>query len=134
MACGHGVSEVTDSGIERVLQQLREFNAARNWEQFHDPKNLAMLVASEAGELMAKLRWVPNSDADDFVNDEQHRPQIVEEVADIGIALLLLCDRAAIDLVAAMEKKIEVNAGRYPLSSSKGVANRVSSSRGATEK
>ena len=117
-----------------MLQQLREFNAARNWEQFHDPKNLAMLVASEAGELMAKLRWVPNSDADDFVNDEQHRPQIVEEVADIGIALLLLCDRAAIDLVAAMEKKIEVNAGRYPISSSKGVANRLSSSRGATEK
>lgn len=50
--------------LEALLLELRAFVREREWEQFHDPKNLAMALASEAGELAAELRWVPNTDAD----------------------------------------------------------------------
>jgi NTP pyrophosphatase (non-canonical NTP hydrolase) len=102
------------SGIEGVTELLRRFAADREWEQYHDPKNLAMALASEAGELVAELRWIKNEEADDFVRSPEHRSAIVDEVADVGITLLLFCDRAGIDLIAAMTDKIEANEARYP--------------------
>jgi hypothetical protein len=74
--------------LDEITARLRAFVAEREWAQFHDPKNLAVAVASEA--------------------------------ADVGIALLLLCDRVGIDLVGAMGEKIELNARNYPVSLSKG--------------
>ncbi len=108
------------SDLERVLDQLRRFTAERDWGQFHDPKNLAMLLASEAGELVALLRWVPNAEADAFVRAAEHRAAVEAEVADVAIALLLLCDRAGIDLRAAVEAKIAANAAKYPVELSRG--------------
>ena len=108
--------------LERILSRLRAFTAERDWSQFHDPKNLAMLLASEAGELVALLRWVPNGEADAFVRSSAHRAEVEAEVADVAIALLLLCDRAGIDLARAVEAKIDANASRYPVELSRGHA------------
>ena len=108
--------------LERVLARLREFTAERDWGQFHDPKNLAMLLASEAGELVALLRWVPNAEADAFARSSAHRGELEAEVADVAIALLLLCDRAGIDLLGAVEAKIAANAAKYPVELSRGHA------------
>ena len=108
--------------LERVLSQLRKFTAERDWGQFHDPKNLAMLLASEAGELVALLRWVPNGEADAFVRSSGHGKDVEAEVADVGIALLLFCDRAGIDLARAIEAKIAANAAKYPVELSRGHA------------
>ncbi len=112
------------SDIARPVSRLRQFNADRDWGQFHDPKNLAMLLASEAGELLGLLRWVPNADADAFVRSGEHRAEVESEVADVAIALLLLCDRAGIDLLPAVEAKIARNAERYPVELSRGHARR----------
>lgn len=112
------------SDIERMVSQLRQFNADRDWGQFHDPKNLAMLLASEAGELTALLRWVPNSEADAFVRSEEHRAEVEAEVADVAIALLLFCDRAGLDLERAVEAKMARNAEKYPAAASRGHARR----------
>ncbi|MFQ5459468.1 MAG: nucleotide pyrophosphohydrolase [Anaerolineae bacterium] len=106
--------------LTAILGKLRAFVAERQWEQFHDPKNLAMLVGSEAGELLAELRWVPNDAADSFGQDSSARARIAAEVADVAIALFLLCDRLDIDLLAAVETKIEVNRRHYPPEASRG--------------
>jgi len=112
------------SDIERMVSQLRRFTADRDWGQFHDPKNLAMLLASEAGELTALLRWVPNGEADAFVRSEEHRAEVEAEVADVAIALLLFCDRAEVDLARAVESKIARNAEKYPVELSRGHSRR----------
>jgi dCTP diphosphatase len=106
--------------VERIVSQLRQFNAEREWGQFHDPKNLAMLLVSEAGELAALLRWVPNADADAFARSAEHRADVEAEVADVAIALLLFCDRAGIDLPRVIEAKIAKNAAKYPVALSRG--------------
>ena len=100
--------------LQDLLSQLRQFVSERDWQQFHDPKNLAMLLASEAGELLAEYRWVPNHQADAASRDEARRARILAEIGDVGIALLLLCERIGADPIAAMLAKLEVNRTRYP--------------------
>lgn len=100
--------------LAAVQEELRRFVAERDWQRFHDPKNLAMLVASEAGELLGVLRWVDNREADAFAARDPARSEVAAEVADVAIALLLLADRLGIDLVAAIREKIEINRRNYP--------------------
>lgn len=110
--------------LEQLRERLRRFTEERDWAQFHNPKNLAMAVVSEAGELAAELRWVEGAQSDDFVRTSPGRERVAHEVADVAIALLLFCDRAGIDLLDAVEGKIEVNAGRYPVEVSRGRSER----------
>jgi NTP pyrophosphatase (non-canonical NTP hydrolase) len=107
-----------------LVEELRAFVAERDWSQFHDPKNLAMLLASEAGELVAEYRWIPNDRADAFSREPEARQRIANEIGDVGIALLLLCDRTGIDLQAAMRDKLARNRQRYPVELSRGRAAR----------
>ena len=107
-----------------LLEELRSFVKEREWEQFHDPKNLAMLLASEAGELLAEYRWIRNERADGFSREPEARQRIAAEIGDVGIALLLLCDRTGIDLMSAMRDKLALNRRRYPVERSKGRAAR----------
>jgi dCTP diphosphatase len=113
--------------LDELIAALRAFTAARDWTQFHDPKNLAMLLASEAGELVAEYRWVRGDDADGHSREPAARARIADEVADVGIALLLLCDRIGLDLRAAVAAKLATNATRYPVEASRGRAERPGS-------
>lgn len=106
--------------LEAVIKELRSFVGEREWEQFHDPKNLAMAVASEVGELVAEYRWVTNTEADSYSKGEAQRIRIAAEVADVGIGLLLFCDRLGIDLVEVMKEKIALNRRNYPVEQSRG--------------
>jgi len=100
--------------VEALLADLRQFVAERDWQQFHDPKNLTMLLASEVGELVAEYRWVAGDAADAHSRDAVSRARIADEIGDVGIALLLLCDRTGIDLGEASAAKRAKNRGRYP--------------------
>jgi dCTP diphosphatase len=106
--------------LDEIVKRLRAFTAERDWAQFHDPKNLAMAVASEAGELLAEYRWIANAEADAWSLELDNKRRVAKEAADVGIALLLLCDRVGIDLPEAIAEKIELNARNYPVSLSKG--------------
>lgn len=106
--------------LDEIVVRLRDFVKLRDWAQFHDPKNLAMAVASEAGELLAELRWIASADADAWVLVDANKERVAQEAADVGIALLLLCDRIGVDLVGAMAEKIELNARNYPATISRG--------------
>jgi len=110
--------------LDDLTATLRRFVAERDWQQFHDPKNLAMLVASEAGELVAEYRWVRGDDADAHSREPAARARIAAEAADVGIALLLLCDRIGLDLGQVVAEKIAKNATRYPVETSRGRADR----------
>ena len=110
--------------IEAFLGELRRFVAERDWAQFHDPKNLAMLLGSEVGELVAEYRWVAGPAADAHSREPAPRARIADEIGDVGIALLLLCDRIGLDLVQAMSDKLAKNRARYPVEAAKGKAER----------
>jgi NTP pyrophosphatase (non-canonical NTP hydrolase) len=110
--------------IETFVTELRQVVAEREWSQFHNPKNLAMLLASEVGELVAEYRWVPGEAADEHSRAGKARDRIVDEIGDVGIALLLLCDRIGVDLVDAVSRKLKKNRERYPVDKARGKAER----------
>jgi dCTP diphosphatase len=116
------ISIVAMIDIEPLLVELRQFVAERDWAQFHDPKNLAMLVGSEAGELLAEYRWVGNADADAHSRVPAARARIAAEIGDVGIALLLLCDRIGLDPIVAMREKLAANRRKYPVERARGRA------------
>ena len=91
---------------------------------FNDPKNLAMALASEAGELLAEYRWISNVEADGFAKSKEVHKRVAAEAADIGIALLLFCDRVGIDLLMAIAEKLKTNQKNYPVVSSRGKPDR----------
>ena len=113
---------IPDDRLDEMRERLRCFSKARDWSEFHDPKNLAM--ASEAGELLATLRWIRSDASDEFVYDPANRPGVEQEVADVAIALLLFCDRAGIDLLGVIERKIDLNEVNYPVESARGRSER----------
>ena len=113
-----------ETDIERFLADLRQVVAEREWSQFHNPKNLAMLLASEVGELVAEYRWVPDQAADEHSREGKPRERIEDEIGDVGIALFLLCDRIGVDLMGAVSNKLKKNRQRYPVDKARGKAER----------
>ena len=109
------MSDLTD-----VIQRIRAFRDARDWMQFHDPKNLACSIAIEAAELLEHFQWKTPAQG------EQHavakKDELSEEIADVAVYLLELCDNLGIDLIAAIHRKMAINEAKYPVEKSKGSA------------
>ncbi len=101
--------------LDKMLADIRAFVAEREWESFHDPKNLAMAVASEAGELLSELRWVKGEEADAHCREPEARQRVADEVADVAITLLMLADRIELDLPAEVHRKLLKNREKYPV-------------------
>lgn len=98
--------------IDELKIRIRTFTQLRNWERFHSPKNLAMAITGEAGELAAEFQWLTTDDASDI----QKLPinEIELEIADVAIYLIRLCDVLKIDLAEAIDKKLSINEERFP--------------------
>ena len=97
----------------RALQQrLAAFAAARDWEQFHSPKNLAMALSVEAAELVEEFQWL--TEAESKALDADRRERVRLELADVFIYLLRLADRLDVDLMRAADDKIAHNERKYP--------------------
>ena len=97
----------------RALQlRLAAFAAARDWEQFHSPKNLAMALSVEAAELVEEFQWL--TEAESKALDTERRERVRLELADVFIYLLRLADRLDVDLVRAADDKIALNERKYP--------------------
>src|SRR5437868_5242293 len=93
--------------IQELKVKKLEFVRDRDWEQFHDPKNLSMSIAIEAAELMEKFQWVDSQKSKEIV--EQNKLEIEEELADIFSYILGFCNLYDIDLSEAFQKKLEKN-------------------------
>jgi NTP pyrophosphatase (non-canonical NTP hydrolase) len=97
----------------RALQlRLAAFAAARDWEQFHSPKNLAMALSVEAAELVEEFQWL--TEAESKALDAERHERVRLELADVFIYLLRLADRLDVDLMRAADDKMVLNERKYP--------------------
>ncbi len=103
-----------------LRRRLSEFAAERDWDQFHNPKNLAMALAGEAGEVLEHFQWLTFEQASNLTKET--RAEVALECADVLLFLLRLCDKLDIDLAKAANKKLALNAKRYPVEKSRGKA------------
>lgn len=102
-----------DKEIEALIAEIRAFAVSRDWEQFHTPKNLAMAIAGEAGELVAEFQWLKEEESLKSALSSEKFNDIELEVADVAIYLLRLSDVLGIDLAEAIRKKLEINQKRF---------------------
>ena len=100
------------SDFQTIQHALRRFTEERDWAQFHAPKNLAMALAGETGELVSIFQWM--TEAQSATPDSDTRQAIREEIADVQMYLLMLADKLNIDVAQAVAEKMELNARKYP--------------------
>ena len=110
--------------LEQLRQRLAEFAAARDWDQFHSPKNLSMALIAETAELVEHFQWLSESASHSLAPHKLAEVRL--ELADILIYLIRLSDKLGVDLISAAEDKIAINESRYPADRVRGDARRAS--------
>jgi dCTP diphosphatase len=110
--------------LDELRDRLRAFAEARDWDQFHSPKNLAMALIAEAAELVEHFQWL---------TEEQSRTlppvktaEVADELADVLIYLVRIADKLGVDLFAAANAKVDRNEAKYPARLVKGSARKYS--------
>lgn len=106
--------------LAEFKQRFRSFVAERDWEQFHSPKNLAMALAGEAGELLELFQWLTQDESRNL--PDEAKQAVAFEIADIQIYLATLADRLGIDIGPAVAEKMKLNAQKYPADQARGSA------------
>jgi len=106
--------------LQALRDSLAQFVAERDWDQFHTPKNLAMALIVEAAELVEHFQWLTPEQSRDL--PAAQRAEVELEIADVLLFLLRLCDKLQIDPVDAANRKLELNAAKYPIDKSRGRA------------
>ena len=114
------MAQLSTPTLEDLRAQLDAFARERDWDQFHNPKNLAMAVAGEVGELVEHFQWLTPEEAAEL--PPATREAVALEAADVLLFLLRLCDKLDIDLAAAAQRKLGINAEKYPVEKSRGRA------------
>jgi dCTP diphosphatase len=104
--------------LEDLREQLRSFAAAREWDQFHSPKNLAMALSVEAGELLEVFQWLTEEQSRAL--DPKAQAAVSDEIADVLLYLVRLGDKLGIDPVDAARRKLVENAQKYPADKARG--------------
>jgi NTP pyrophosphatase (non-canonical NTP hydrolase) len=111
--------------LDELAVQLRKFASAREWDQFHTPKNLAMALAGEVGELVAELQWLTPEEAARVMADPQAAARMRSELADVTIYLVRLADLLGIDLIEAARAKLAESDRRYDVETYRGSARKA---------
>ncbi len=110
--------------LESLRRRLAAFAAARDWDQFHAPKNLAMALIAECAELVEHFQWLSEKQSTTLTPEKKAAVRL--ELADILIYLVRISDKLDIDLLAAAREKIAINEERYPAEKVRGDARRAS--------
>ncbi|MSP86121.1 MAG: nucleotide pyrophosphohydrolase [Methylotenera sp.] len=108
---------MTDS-LNELKQKLEDFVTARDWTQFHSPKNLSMAMIVEAAELVEHFQW--NTEAESCTLSAEKREQVGHELADTFVYLLRIAQVLEIDLIEVANAKIALNAEKYPVDKVRG--------------
>ncbi|HEY0562193.1 MAG TPA: nucleotide pyrophosphohydrolase [Methylophilus sp.] len=104
--------------LDGLRATVNAFVEARDWAQFHSPKNLAMAMIVEAAEVVEHFQWM--TEADSRALDAEQKVQVGQELADTFVYLLRIAEVCGIDLIQATQAKIELNAKKYPVEKAKG--------------
>ncbi len=114
------VADPEQPSLEAIAARLRAFREVRDWQRFHTPRNLAMSIVVECGELFEHFQWVDDEELAAHLADRED--DVAEELADVAIYLVQLADTIGISLTKAIVNKIDRNDERYPVESSRGTA------------
>ena len=110
--------------MDELIEMIRDLNAARDWDQFHSPKNLAMALSVEVAELMEIFQWMSEEESTQLSKDK--RTKLAEEIGDIMIYLVNLSDKFGINPITAAKKKLKLNEVKYPSYITRGSARKYS--------
>ncbi len=111
-------------GLTQLRDALREFAAARDWDQFHSPKNLASALSVEAAELLERFQWLTEDQSRRLPPAELEK--VRQEMADVLNYLVRLADKLDVDLLEAARAKIAINEQKYPADKARGSARKYS--------
>ncbi|MEY3219107.1 MAG: hypothetical protein RIT27_464 [Pseudomonadota bacterium] len=114
---------MTTDSLENLNQKIAQFAKIRDWDQFHNPKNLAMALIGEAGELVEHFQWLTFEQSMQL--SPEKRQAVSYELADILIYLLRMADRLEIDILQATQDKMAINEQRYPVEKVRGDARKA---------
>lgn len=106
--------------LESLKLKLREFAKERDWDQFHSPKNFSMALIVECAELVEHFQWLTDEQSKNLPEDTLEEVRL--EMADIFLYLIRLADKLDVDLIDAANRKIKLNAEKYPVEKAKGLA------------
>ena len=99
--------------IQNLATEIKKFADARNWEQFHTPKNLSMAVAGEAGELVAEFQWLTAEESTRSNMSQEKLKDVELEIADVALYLIRLADVLGVDISEVVRKKLAINESRF---------------------
>lgn len=99
--------------IQSLAAEIRKFADARDWEQFHTPKNLSMAVAGEAGELVAEFQWLTAQQSTRSNMAPDKLKDVELEIADVAIYLIRLADVLEVDVAEVVRRKLAINESRF---------------------
>jgi dCTP diphosphatase len=105
--------EIAMEEIRRLAVEIKNFADARDWEQFHTPKNLSMAVSGEAGELVAEFQWLTPEESMRSGMSREKLEAVELEIADVAIYLIRLADVLDLDISEAVLKKLAINEKRF---------------------
>ncbi|MFQ5810535.1 MAG: nucleotide pyrophosphohydrolase [Armatimonadota bacterium] len=103
-----------------VKAALRDFARERDWEQFHNPKDLGVALSIEVGEILEHFRFQTGEEIGERLKDEGFRESLAHELADAASFIIRLADVTGVDLTAAIEEKMRVSAQKYPADTVRG--------------
>jgi len=112
----------TPPTLAALTERVIAFRDARDWRRFHSLKNLMLSASIEAAELLELTQWKDEPEIEALIADPGFRDSLGQECADVLIYLLLICERAGIDLAQAAAAKIDINAAKYPVEKARGNA------------
>jgi len=118
----NATSKPDKPNLETLTRRLLAFRDARDWQQFHSLKDLILSLNLEASELLELTQWKSESEFAELADTPEMKAKLEEECADVLLYLLLVAERAGIDLLAAADAKIDRNGEKYPVEKSRGVA------------
>lgn len=104
--------------VKKLTKDIVNFRNARDWKQFHNPKDLSISLVLEATEVLEHFQWKSAKEMEEY--SRSHKKEIGEELADTLYWILLLGNDLKIDVLKALEKKIKINNEKYPVEKSKG--------------
>ena len=108
------------TSIETLQNIVKSFCEARDWDQFHNPKDLAIGISTEATELLELFRFKSNEEITLLIADPKFKEKLNDEIADVFFFILRFCQMNQIDLENSFHKKIVKNTEKYPVEKSKG--------------
>ncbi|MFF1647882.1 nucleotide pyrophosphohydrolase [Streptomyces sp. NPDC058240] len=106
---------MTELDVQALQRRLAAFAAARDWEQYHTPKNLAAALSVEASELVEIFQWLTPEESARVMERPETAHRVADEVADVLAYLLQFCEVLGIDALAALSQKIDRNESRFPV-------------------